>query len=44
MRRLAAISDDRLCERRRRIPLLGLILGAIGLMDLAVTVAVLMAR
>jgi hypothetical protein len=44
MRRVAAIGDDGLCERRPRIPLIGVILGAIALMDLAVTVAVLMAR
>ena len=44
MWRVAPISDALLCERRRRIPLVGVILGAIGLIDLAVTVAVLMVR
>lgn len=44
MRRVARISDALLCETGRRIPLVGVIVGAIGVIDLAVTVAMLMAR
>jgi hypothetical protein len=43
MRRVAPVGDALLCERRWRIPLVGVILGAIGVIDLAVTIAVLVA-
>jgi hypothetical protein len=43
MRRTTA-SRDRLPFERRRIPLIGIILGVVGMIDLAATVAVLIAR
>lgn len=42
--RHATASRDRLPFERRRLPLLGIILGVVGMLDLAATVAVLIAR